>query len=69
VGTPTGDYYLNQGVYRRDFSTGLALVNPSSTAAYTVTLPTGWSWRDLYGNTQSPTVTLGPASDMVLVHS
>jgi hypothetical protein len=69
VGTPTDDYYLNQNVYRRDFTTGLALVNPSSTASYTVSLPPGPSWRDLYGNAQGPTVTLGPASALVLVRT
>jgi hypothetical protein len=62
IGTPTDSYYPNQGVYRRDFTNGLVLVNPSSKSSFTVTLPPG-TWKDLYGHTEGPTVTLEPATE------
>lgn len=66
VGTPTDTYYANQGVYRRDFTTGVTFVNPSRSTTYTVAVPAG-TYQDLYGNIQSGTVTLGPESGIVLV--
>jgi hypothetical protein len=68
VGTPTDTYYANQGVYRRDFTNGLVFVNPSSTTSYTLTIP-AYTYKNLYGNTQPATITLPPASAIVLVHT
>ncbi|WP_432838671.1 IPT/TIG domain-containing protein [Dactylosporangium sp. CA-092794] len=67
VGAPTGDLFADQGVYRRDFTTGLALVNPSSAGSRTVQLPANHAWRDLYGGTVAGTVTLPAAAGLVLV--
>jgi len=46
--------YESQGVYMRDFSNGLAIVNPPSTnqTAYII-LPAGF-YQDLYGNKYQP---------------
>lgn len=68
VGVPTDTFDLvpGTGVYRRYFTTGIALVNPSSTATYTVHIPPN-TYRDLYGALQGGSVTLQPASGIVLV--
>jgi hypothetical protein len=66
VGTPTGTYYANQGVYRRDFTNGLVFLNPSSSTSYTVTIP-GNTYQDLYGNPQRSSITLPAGSAIVLV--
>jgi len=66
VGTPTDSYYSYDGVYRRDFTTGVTFVNSSSTATYTVTIPAN-TYENLYGNVQPGTVTLVPGSGLVLV--
>jgi outer membrane biosynthesis protein TonB len=66
VGTPTDNYYANQGVYRRDFTNGLVLVNPSSTASDTVSIPAN-TYQDLYGILQGPSITLAPGSAVTLV--
>lgn len=66
VGAPTDDMHENpSNTYIRDFTTGLALVNPSSTARATVALP--GSYYDLYGNAVSGQIQLPPATGMVLV--
>jgi hypothetical protein len=56
--------YMNANVATRDFSHGKALVNPSSSQTYTVTLSGGY--LDLYGNAVT-SVTLTPASGIVLL--
>jgi hypothetical protein len=66
VGTPTDSYYASQSVYRRDFTTGLTLVNPSASTTYTIAIPAN-TYRDLYGNIEGGSVTLGPESGIVLV--
>lgn len=65
VGTPLGVLYPSQGVYMREYSNGLTIVNPSPSAAYTVTLPAG-VYKDLYGNPVT-TVTMKAHSGLVLV--
>ena len=47
VGSPVGDVHPAEGVYMRDYTHGLAIVNPDPTRRVTVTLPSGY--RDLYG--------------------
>jgi hypothetical protein len=49
IGSPTGDFYASQDVYMRNFSNGLAIVNPSADTYYTITLDEG-RYRDLYGS-------------------
>ncbi len=65
IGSPTDIYYQSQAVYMRDFTHGLALVNPSGTTSYTVTL--SGIHHDLYGHSVSGQVTLPPASGLVLL--
>jgi hypothetical protein len=64
LGSPIGARYAWNGVIRRDFQRGFALVNEP--AATTKTLPLGSDARDLTGALKS-TVTLGPASGAVFV--
>jgi Hypothetical glycosyl hydrolase family 15 len=64
LGSPTNEMYAGQGVYWRDYTHGLSIVNPSSTQTYTVQLP--GQYTDLYGNTVGQTVTLQPHSGKVL---
>ena len=65
VGHPDSSIYQGQNVYMRDYSNGLALVNPSLDQSYTVTLPAN-TYADLYGNAVN-TVTMEPYSGLVLV--
>jgi hypothetical protein len=65
VGDPVGDAYHSGHLWMRDYSTGLTVVNPSNTAAHTVTLPPG-IYQDLYGH-QVNTHRLPPHSGLVLV--
>ena len=66
IGSPTGDFYAAQGVYARDYTGGLALVNPDAVITHTVTLPAGYS--DLYGHA-AISYALPPRSGLVLVHT
>ncbi|HYX48833.1 MAG TPA: putative glycoside hydrolase, partial [Ktedonobacteraceae bacterium] len=67
VGSPTGEMFLSQNIYWRDYSDGLSLVNPSPTSTYMVRLPGGSRYVDLNGNQVSQTVTLLPHSGLVLL--
>ncbi|MGI8824504.1 MAG: hypothetical protein ACR2JC_02450, partial [Chloroflexota bacterium] len=67
IGSPADDFYASQNVYMRDFSNGLALVNPSSRSPFTISLPAG-RYQDLYGNAIS-TYTMQPHSGLVLLHA
>lgn len=67
IGAAKDIMYKSQDVYMRDFTNGKAIVNPSSTQSYTVTLPSG-VYKDLYGNSQN-SITLGPRSGIVLLGS
>ena len=65
VGHPYRALYQDQNVYMRDYSNGLAIVNPSLDQSYTVTLPAN-TYKDLYGHLVT-TVTMQPYSGLVLV--
>ena len=66
IGAPSGDFFAGQGVYMRNYTGGLALVNPSSTATFTVNvLPDRYT--DLYGNVVHSPVSLGPHTGAVLL--
>jgi len=58
-----------QNVYVRDYSKGLAVVNPSRATSYTFALPEG-SFRDLYGNQiEDQSFVLEPLTGKVLLSS
>ncbi len=67
IGTPCGAMQKAHGMYSRLFQTGLSLVNPT-TGSIDFTLPTG-GWQDLYGKSQSGTVTMAADTGMVLVET
>ena len=63
LGNPLGGRYAWNGLWRRDFTDGLALVNPPG--ASTQHVPLGGSFRDLAGRIRT-SVVLGPAEGVVL---
>jgi hypothetical protein len=67
LGAATSEYgkVTGTGVYRRNFTKGLSLVNPTA-SAYTVAL--GGSYRDLDGATRT-SITLAPHSGEVFVNA
>jgi hypothetical protein len=66
IGHALGPMYQSQGVYMRDFSNGLAIVNPSSSKqTFNIILPSG-VYQDLYGNYPN-LLALGPQSGIVLL--
>jgi hypothetical protein len=66
IGHALGPMYQSQGVYMRDFSNGLAIVNPSSfNQTFTIILSSG-VYQDLYGEKVS-LLTLEPQSGIVLL--
>lgn len=65
IGHPTGVMKKSQGVWARNYSGGLALVNPYYGTA-TVTLPAG-SWVDVNGNPVGPTLTMAGQTGEVLL--
>ena len=67
IGTPLGNMTEKQQVYWRSYTHGLSLVNPSPDTTYTVTLPSGENFVDLYGNKIAQKVTLPPHSGLVLL--
>jgi len=68
VGHPCGAMTMSQGVYVRDFSKGMALVNPSASDSFTVALPPG-NFTDLGGEQVAGNIFIGPLSGKVLVSS
>ena len=71
VGFPLGEPAIdaNTGVWSREYSNGVALVNPNN-MSQTALLPhdAGADWHDLYGNRQGGgAVTLEAASGLVLL--
>lgn len=64
LGTPLGARRTWNGLIRRDFSNGIALINPPNSASVTVTLP--GSFTDLNGNPLT-TITLGGRQGAVLL--
>jgi len=69
IGSPTGPMHQMQGAYARGYTHGLSLVNPSATISYTVTLNSGYRYKDLYGTPVGGTITMPPHSGLVLVIS
>ncbi len=69
IGSPSGSMYQMQGIYARNYSGGLSLVNPSAAISYTVSLPSGHHYVDLYGMAVSGTITMPPHSGLVLLTS
>ncbi len=65
IGHASGAMKKTQGIWEREFSAGLALVNPYN-STFTVILPPG-SWRDVNGNSVGPTVTLTKQTAQVLL--
>ncbi len=65
LGAPVDDPYRSQGVWERDYSHGLTIVNPSSSNRQVITLPQGM-YHDLYGHAISQYVML-PHSGLVLL--
>ena len=65
IGSPHGEMYQGQHVYWRDYSHGLSVVNPSSSATYTVKLPGQYTGLD--GGNVGQTITLPPHSGAVLL--
>ncbi|GAC1510594.1 MAG: hypothetical protein NVS2B16_10860 [Chloroflexota bacterium] len=68
IGGPTDTFYAKQGVYMRDYSNGLAVVNPSTNAAVTITLPAG-RYQDLYGGAVGGSISMPAHSGMVVLAS
>lgn len=67
IGTPTGGISTDQCVFRRDYSGGTAIVNPSSALSCPVSLPAG-AFKDLYGAPVSA-FTLAPHTAVVLLRA
>jgi hypothetical protein len=65
IGVPTDTYYEVDGVYWRDFTHGLVLVNPSSRISRTILLG-ALHYRDLWGVVHQGAIALGPAKAVVL---
>lgn len=65
IGSPRGEMYEGEHVYWRDYTHGLSVVNPSSSATYTVKLP--GKYTDLNGSSVGQTITLSPHSGAVLL--
>lgn len=65
VGTPTNTYYeLSNGAWRRDFTGGIVLVNPSASATATVSL--GGTYTNTANSSKVTSVTLGPTTGAIL---
>jgi hypothetical protein len=62
IGDPIGSYERVDGIYRRPFSNGMVLVNPTD---QTVSTDLGAEYRDEDGNALE-TARLGPHSAMIL---
>jgi len=67
IGEPAGDMYKAQGIYWRDYSSGLVAVNPSGENSYTVTTSSG-KYVDINGKSASRRFTLSPHSAMILLN-
>lgn len=67
IGTPLNSMYQGQGVYWRDYSNGVSIVNSASRGTFTVNLNAAYQYVDLYGNPVGPTVTMPPHSGLALL--
>jgi len=66
IGHPCGAMTSTQNVYVRDFSKGMAVVNPSGDTRYTFQVPEG-NFRDVYGNPIGSVLVLEPVTGKVLL--
>ena len=66
VGSPVGEPSNSSGVWVRNYTNGLALVNADAATNRSATLPPG-AYVDLYGAAASSPVSLAPASGLVLL--
>ncbi len=66
IGSPIDTMYKSQGVYMRDYSNGLAIVNPDPDNSYTITVPAN-TYEDLYGNIVGPNIVISRQSGIVLL--
>ncbi len=66
IGAPTNDFYASQGVYMRDYTNGLTVVNPSPRDTFSVNLPSG-RYKDLYGHVVTTPLSLAPHTGAVLL--
>ncbi len=66
VGAPLAPMQADGGVYQRAYAHGLVFVNPSATTTYTVQLPSAF-YTDLYGQVYQGSLTLTPASGIILL--
>ena len=64
-GSPTSATQFTDGLWRRSFSGGQVLLNPSATASVTTTI--SGTWHDASGRTVTGTVTLAPTTALVLM--
>lgn len=67
IGTPTTGILTDGCIYLREFTKGIAIVNPSSSITYTAVLPAR-HYADLYGNPVGNTFNLPPGSGIVLLY-
>ncbi len=65
IGHAINPMYQFKNLYMRDFSNGLAIVNPFPSQTYTINLIPG-TYQDLYGN-DVDVVTMKPISGIVLI--
>lgn len=64
VGSPVGDVHPAEGVFMREYTNGLAIVNPDPAHTVTIRLPRGY--RNLYGESVA-SLTMPPHSGNVLI--
>ncbi len=64
IGSPINDFYASQNVYMRNYTNGLAIVNPD-TSSHSLTFPSG-QYKDLYGNAIT-TYTMQSHSGLILL--
>jgi len=67
IGSPVNGMILDQNVYMRSFTNGIAIVNPSSASTYEVQLPQS-GYKDVYGNTYGSQVTMPAHSGVILLN-
>ena len=66
IGSPLNAMHPSSGVFFRDYSNGLSIVNPNSRATFRLRLNSAVHYVDLYGNTVGGIVTMRPHSGLVL---
>jgi hypothetical protein len=74
VGTPCAPMFQaagsgENGVWMREHTGGVSLVNGSVTSSFTVALPAGSSYRDVYGNSVGSSVNMAPDTGLILLRN